>query len=148
MVPVSKVAIQIHAPAVQAATTTVGSGATNFIDTLGYDYAIVDCHLSTTDNATNNPSALNLMEADVTNSSSFATISGYVGDTDFTIATMSTSVTSIYRFGVDCRSRKRYLKLTCIPLTTQDITVIANLFRAEQMPKTAALAGVNNYVGL
>lgn len=146
MKPVAKRVVQIHAPAVQVATTTVGSGSTNYIDTKGFDYAFIDVNMTTTNAATNNPSELNLMEADVTTSSSFATISGFVGDTDFTIATMSTSLASTFRFAVNLKGRKRYLKATCIPLTTQDIFVTADLFLAEEAPVSATLAGVNNLV--
>jgi len=148
MVPASKKVIQIHAADVQIGTTSVGSGATNYIDTKGYDYAFVDVAMSTSDAATNNPSELNLYEADVTTSSSFATVSGCVGDTDFDIGTADTSNWHVYRFAVDTRGRKRYLKATCLPLTTQDILVTADLFRAEEAPITATKAGVSNLVAV
>jgi len=146
MKPLSKKVIQIHAPGITAGGTDVGSGVTNYMDTKGFDYALVDVHMSTTNDTTNNPTVLQLYEADVTTSSSFATVSGSIGDTDFTVATMSASVSSVYRFGVDLKKRKRFLKVSCYPLTTQDITITADLFIAEELPNSASEAGVNNLV--
>jgi hypothetical protein len=50
----------------------------------------------------------------------------------------STANTCIYRFNVDCRTKSRYLKLVATTQTTQEIVVLANLFRLGQEPSTVA----------
>lgn len=148
MVPESKEVIQILTTALTNGGTECGSGDTSYMDTLAYDYALIDVTMSPPNNATNNPSEFNLLEADVTTSSSFATVSGFRGDTDWTIATMSTSLPSTFRFGVDLRGRKRYLKVSVIPITSHvaGCLIRANLFKPEQSPVTATKAGVVNLV--
>ncbi len=147
-VPESKVAIQILSTALTNGGTECGSGDTSYMDTKGYAYAIIDTIMSPPNNATNNPSEFNLLEADVTTSSSFATVSGWRGDTDWTIATMSTSLESVFRFGVDLRGRKRYLKVSVIPITSHvaGCLIAANLFNGSESPVTATKAGVVNLV--
>lgn len=148
MVPESKLAIQIGTTALTNNGTECGSGVTNYVDTKGFDYAVFDVILSPPDDPTNYPDTMNLMEADVTTSSSFATISGFVGGTDFTIATQDTSVFTSYRIRVPLAARKRYLKVAIIPQTSHaaGCVILANLFRAEAAPVSATLAGVNNLV--
>ena len=60
----------------------------------------------------------------------------------FTIANASTAAAHIYAFDIDCRARKRYLKLTVTPLTTQEVVMSAHLGRAKEAPDTTTEAGV------
>lgn len=134
--------------AINQASTTNGATASGNIDTLGYDEANIDVIMTTSNAATNNPSVLKLSESDDTVVTNFANISGFVGDTDFTIANAVTDTNSIWvaKFKVDLTGRKRYLKVSVTPLTTQVITAIGNLSRPDTSPETAAKANVSNLV--
>jgi hypothetical protein len=120
-----------------ASTTNAGTASGN-IDRLGYDYITIDVLMATSDNVTNKPSVLKLSESDDTVVTNFVNVSGFVGGTDFTIPNAITAATSITgpfaTFNVDCKGRKRYLKVSVSPVTTQIITAIAQGFRAEQAP--------------
>lgn len=110
---------------------TNGATVTANIDTLGFDHAIVELFLGTADVVSNNPSVLKLAESDDTVVTNFANITAAVGDTAWTIPNSDTSSPNVYRFNVDLRGRKRYLKLTCSPTTTQQAVMIAHLGNAE-----------------
>jgi hypothetical protein len=127
------------------AVTVTNSNTTAAFDCKGYDYAVIDVMATTADNTTNNFSVLTLSEGDTT--SSYAAVS--TGDTDWTIATQSTSVNAIVaQFRVDLRARKRYLKLTANPITNQTIWAHAQLYRGDSMPVAAAAAGVGAVINL
>jgi hypothetical protein len=105
----------------------------------------------TVNTTSNTLSVLTLKEADVTNTSSFANVSGAVGGTDFTIAAAAYATTSnqnIWTFNVDLRGRKRYLRVFASPQTTQLVAGLASLYRGEQAPVTAAKANALNVVSL
>jgi hypothetical protein len=116
----------------------VGTGITNGatgtanIDRMGFDYVTVDLILGTADVVSNKPSTLKISESDDTVVTNFANVSGLVGGTDFTIPSANTSNENIYRFNIDCKSRKRYLKVSVTPLTTQAVVVAARLGRPEE----------------
>lgn len=124
-------------PIFQSSTTNAGTASGN-VDTLGYDYLELDVYLPTSDAATNNPSVLKLSESDDTVVTNFANISGAVGDTDFTIPNCATAASNIdgpfTTFNVDLRARKRYIKVSVSPLTTQVVNVVARLSRGEKAP--------------
>ncbi len=141
MQPQSKQIIAIN----QASTTNAATASGN-IDTLGYDYVTIDVITTTSNVVSNNPSVLKLAESDDTVVTNFADVSGFVGDTDFTIPDSVTSGDWGMKFNVDCRARKRYLKVSVSPLTTQVISAIANLHRADEAPITATKAGVQALV--
>lgn len=125
----------------QASTTNAGT-ASGTIDTLGYDWAQIDVITTTSDDTTNNPSVLKLSESATTDATNFSDVSGAVGDTDFTIPAAVTSGNWGMRFNVDCRARKRYLKISLSPLTTQLVTAIGTLHAADEGPTDATGAGV------
>lgn len=141
MNPASKQVIAIN----QASTTNAATASGN-IDTLGYDYAIIDVITTTSDAVTNNPSVLKLSESDDTVVTNFANVSGFVGDTDFTIPNSVTSGDWGVQLRVDLRARKRYLKVSVSPLTTQNISAIANLFKGERLPVNTTTANVKALV--
>ena len=116
---------------------TNGETATGNIDTLGYDWLTLDVMMTTSNDTTNNPSTLKLSESDDTVVTNFANISGAVGDTDFTIPAADTSASAIYKFNVDLRGRKRYIKLSVTPVTTQGVHAIANLGLGDEAPVAA-----------
>jgi hypothetical protein len=139
--PAPKSVIVLSATAV----TVTNSNTTAAFDTKGYDYCVLDVMATTADNATNNFSVLTLSEGDTT----AAYVAFSTGDTDFTIATQSTSVNAIVaQFRMDLRARKRYLKLTANPITNQTIWAHAQLYRGDAMPVSAAQAGVDVLVNL
>lgn len=124
--------------------TTNGATVTASWDVLGYDYLTLDVIMGTADVVSNKPSTLTLSEGDTT--SSYANISGFISGTDFTVASSDTSNPNIYRFNVDLRARKRYLKLTVTPLTTQAIVASGRLSRGVALPISATNMGVINLV--
>jgi len=132
--------------AINQLSTTNGATTSGVIDTLGYDFAEIDVIATSSNNVTNNPSVLKLSESD--DATTYTDVSGAVGDTDFTIPAVYTSTASDYKvkFSVDCRPRKRYLKVSVSPVTTQIITAIANLHKGDEGPNSATDASVDALV--
>lgn len=109
--------------------TTNGETVTANIDRLGFDYAAIDVIMGTSNVVSNKPSTLKLAESDDTVVSNFADITAFVagGTGGFTNPAANTSSENLFRFNVDLRGRKRYLKLTVTPLTTQAVVMAARL---------------------
>lgn len=145
MNPSPKFTLQMLDLALTAAGTAGGSGATYYIDTLGYDFASFDVITQTT---TGTYSELQLMEADATTSASFAAITALTGGTEtstsagFVIGSSPTTSPWATKLNVDLRGRKRYLKVSAVPSVAGTFTVIANLFKGETNPVTASQTGV------
>lgn len=131
-----------HVLPIPFTSTTAAGTATGNIDTLGYDYLTVNVLLPTADVVSNKPTVLKLSECDTTVVSSFADITAFVGGGTggFTIPNAITAASSISLpyavFNVDCRARLRYIKVSVSPATTQVVTVLGQLTRAEQTPTT------------
>lgn len=119
---------------------TNGETATGNIDTRGFDWMKLDVMMTTSDDTTNNPSTLKLTESDDTEATNFSAITKFTGDGagGFTIPAAVTSGNWIASFNVDLRGRKRYLKLSVTPVTTQGVHAIANLGLADEAPVSAA----------
>ena len=117
---------------------TNGEPVTANIDTRGADFMTLDVHSSSSNNATNNPSTFKLSEGDTTDATAFSDITAFVGDGTggWTVPSWHTQTADdkCVKFDVDLRHRKRYLKLTITPVTTQDFIAIANLGRNEATP--------------
>jgi hypothetical protein len=94
---------------------TNGETATGNVDTLGWDFVTIDLLTSTSNTASNNLSVLKLSECDTTDGA-FVDVDGTVGDDDFTIPNAVTQGNWGVKFNVDCRARKRYLKVTVTPV--------------------------------
>lgn len=138
-----------HVCAITPISKTNGATATGeTMDMKGYRHATITVVAATADVVSNKPTVLKLQEADVTNTSSFADISGAVGGTDFTIANAKTDVPNVYGFHVDLRKRKRYLRVLVSPQTTQVIAGAAQLHKGEEAPITATQGGIQNLVEL
>ena len=134
--------------AINGASTTNGATASGNIDTLGFDHVSIDVTTTTSNAATNNPSVLKLSESDDTVVTNFGDITAFVGDGvgGFTIpASVTTGVWGV-KLNLDLRAKKRYLKVTVSPLTTQVISAVANLSRGDTSPVDAAGAGVKALV--
>jgi hypothetical protein len=135
--------------AIFSASFTNAATASGNIDTLGHDFAVVDLIESASNAATNNCSVLKISESDDTVVTNFADVSGLVGDTDFTIpASVTSGVQVVAQMRIDCRGRKRYLKLTASPVTTQVLTGVAQLFLSDEVPVSATNAGAGVLVEL
>ena len=130
-------------------TATNAGTATTTLDTIGFDFLTLNVTSTTSDNTTNNPSVFKLAECDTSNGT-FADISGTVGDTDWTIPAEVTATTTptIVKFNIDLRHRKRYLKLSVSPLTTQTWKLTGEFMSGEISPKNAADANVAALVGV
>lgn len=131
--------------AISPISKTNGATATGTIDTLGADFVTIDVHTTTADTTTNKLTVLKISESDTTDATNFSDITALVGGgaSGFTIPNPVTSGDNLHKFNIDARGRKRYLKVTVTPPTTQTITAIANLAANEQAPITASKAGVN-----
>jgi hypothetical protein len=151
MLPAAKHYVAITPQSATNGATVGGTSEPVAIDTLGYDFAMVTVFGGTTATTSQGLSVLTLKEADVTNTSSFANVSGAVSGTDFTIVASAYSQTAnnnIWSFNVDLRGRKRYLRVYASPTTTQLLAGIATLTRGEQAPITAAKANCLQLVSL
>jgi hypothetical protein len=125
-----------------SASFTNAATASGNVDTVGFDYAVIDMIESASNAVTNNCSVLKISESDDTVVTNFADVSGLVGDTDFTIpASVTTGIQTVVQLRLDLRGRKRFLKLSASPLTTQVLTGTAHLFRADETPTTATDVG-------
>lgn len=122
---------------------TAGATVTANIDTLGCDFAAIELILGTSNTVSNKPTTLKLSESDDTVVTNFADITKFVGGGagGFTIPNADTANANVYRFNVDCRARKRYLKLTASPLTTQQAVMHATLGRVDEAPNSASETG-------
>ena len=128
-----------------ATTSVTNAGtATGVVDTLGYSRLSLDVLQTTSNAVTNNLSVCKLSESDTTDATNYSDITKFVGDGagGFTIPAADTSNSQLYKFNLDLKGRKRYIKFTGSPVTTQSLTAIANLTRGENDPITAATAGV------
>lgn len=146
MVPNTKSVIAI----VPISKTNGATATGEAIDTKGWDYVDIAIIASTADVVSDTLSVLKIEEGDTT--SSFATFTGAVSGTDYTIATNAyTSFAAggpanVWKFGVDCRARKRYLRVSASPQTTMVIAGVATLSRGEKGPANASDAGALNAV--
>mgnify|MGYP003394132756 FL=1 len=140
MNPQSKAVLALATTSVTNAGTATGS-----VDTLGYDFLALDLLQTTSNAVSNNLSVCKLSESDTTDATNYSDVPAFVGDGTggFTIPNADTSNSQLYKFNMDLRGRKRYIKLSASPLTTQSLTAIANLHKAEQSPVSATDAGVS-----
>lgn len=122
--------------------TTASSGtATLTIDRLDYDYASISV-MRASNASTVFASVLKVQESD--DNSSYSDVTALVGGGTggFSIpAVSSTSATSILKLDVDCRNRKRYLKVLVTPSTACNVAIEARLSRPRVSPASASEAG-------
>lgn len=126
-------------------TAVVGATATATltIDTLGYDHASISV-LRAANADTNFANVVKVEESD--NNSSYGNVTALVGGGvgGFTIpaASASTVTTNILKMDVDCKAKKRYLKVTYTPGVSATVGIVAHLSRGEVFPSSATEAGV------
>jgi len=119
--------------AIKPQSVTSGATATGVIDRLGVEEVAVDVILDSQASTTSNPSVLKLQQSDITDATGYADITGFVGDATngFVIPAAGTAAT-IVRLNVDCRSRKRYLKVLVSPDgATQMLSAVATFGKAK-----------------
>lgn len=143
MVPQNTKVVLGAAPATVANNET----ATLVIDRLGYDYVSVKVLAGTAAN-TNKATAFAVTESDdATNYSAIVSLTGTTntavtaGTNGFLIpATLGTTTTNrAYAIlNIDCKARKRYLKVSITPATNQGLCLVADLYRAKEAPVGAA----------
>jgi hypothetical protein len=134
----------------QPVTANSNVTVTQVVDTKGFARAVFNVWPSAPA-TTNIPAVLKISEGDTT--SAYTDIDQFTAGTGFTAAAMTTSTatTNAYRMDVDCRGKKRYLKLTFTMPTAQATTVVTvssncELYRAAQGIETATKQGVNQVV--
>lgn len=125
---------------------TNGQTASLVVDRINCDYATIDVQMARSNVASNVPSTLKIQESDVTNATTFADIIGGSLTSAFTSA--NTTAGNIVTFDVDCRSRKRYLQVVAVPVTTQVIAITAQLGRTALTPVIAADKSVDAWLVL
>ena len=129
------------------------------VDTLGYDYAMVDVihGPATATNSSAKWTALQLEHGTTTDASNHTTIDGGVGTTNSTTAATQfvlpvhndTSVGGMVRFFVDCSQYERYLRVELQATDSHDtVCQIAHLFRAKDVPDSTTDRGINAQVFL
>jgi hypothetical protein len=132
-----------------AVATNSSTTATLRLDTLGYDYASIDVVYGAVLAAGTNSAAaqtLTLKHSDSA-SSNYDVISGYP-TVALPTAAASSVVSSIVRFDVDMRGRKRYIEVESSPNTLATVVVVARLGKGEVGPASAAEKGVTaKYAG-
>lgn len=129
-------------------TAAVGSTATSTltIDRLGYDHVSVSA-IRASNASTVFASVLKVEESD--NNSDYTDVTALVGDGTggFTIPAVSdTDAAAIVQMDIDCRARKRYLKVSMTPGASATLGIVAGMSRAEVAPTAAAGKGLIGWV--
>ena len=127
---------------------TAAQTHTLVIDRLGYEYVSLDVGQEPWTNAGYTSQAaftvLKLSESD--DNSSYSDVTAFVGGGTggFTIPTpTATAGDVVVRMDVDCRGKKRYLKLTATPYTTGTVYTVARLGKGVDGPVSASSKNVN-----
>ncbi len=121
------------------------------VDRLGYEYVSLDVVQEPWSDAEYTAQAvftvLKLQESD--DNASYADVTAFVGGGTggFTVPSPSnTNSDVIVRMDVDCRGRKRYLKVLATPYTTGTVYTVARLGKGHDGPVTASAKGVDGTV--
>ena len=127
---------------------TAAQTHTLVIDRLGYEYVSLDVGQEPWTNAGYTSQAaftvLKLSESD--DNSSYSDVTAFVGGGTggFTIPTpTATAGDVVVRMDVDCRGKKRYLKVTATPYTTGTVYTVARLGKGVNGPVSASSKNVN-----
>lgn len=127
---------------------TAAQTHTLVIDRLGYEYVSLVVGQEAWGNAGFTSQAsftvLKLSESD--DNSSYSDVTAFVGGGTggFTLPTpTATAGDVVVRMDVDCRGKKRYLKLTATPYTTGTVYTVARLGKGNDGPVSASQKGVN-----
>jgi hypothetical protein len=135
---------QNHKVVAEVPAAAIGSTATASltIDTIGYDHASVTV-LRASNASTAFANVIKVEESD--DNLSYSNVTALVGGGTggFSIPAVSnTSVTSVLKFDIDARAKKRYLKVSYTPGVTATVAIVGRLGRAEESPASNSDAGV------
>jgi len=148
MIPVQNVKYVV--PLYPTSATNGQAITSNIVDLIGYDYASLALSGSTSNNATNSPSAVGLTFSDSTSGPfvADASLTGGLSAGNFAIPNSPTATSNqpYIVFNFDTRSRPRYCKLGVTPVTTQTYFAQAVLSRAAVVPISAADMNVSGAV--
>lgn len=130
-------------------TAAVGSTATSTltIDRLGYDHVSVSA-IRASNASTVFASVLKVEESDSV-STNYTDVTALVGGGTggFTIPAVSdTNAAAVVQMDVDCRARKRYLRVSMTPGASATLALVAGMSKAEVAPVSAAEKGVIGWV--
>jgi len=127
-------------------STTNGATASGLIDTRpdnGYKLLHLTVKQATSNSTSNKLTVCKIEECDTSNGT-FTAIVPLTGGTQtstsvgFVIPAAHASAQQKYQFTIDLRGRKRWLKLTLSPVTTQILGAVGMLDRGEQVPPPVA----------
>lgn len=127
------------------ASITNDATVTGNIDTIGFDRCDLIWQIATGSATDDVPTTAKVSEGDTT--SSYTDIVAFTGGTatstsaGFVIPAVSTSARTFYKMSIDLKGRKRYLKCTLTPVTTQINYVLGILSNGDIMPDTTTEAG-------
>jgi len=129
-------------------TAAVGSTATSTltIDRLGYDHVSVSA-IRASNASTVFASALKVEESD--NGSDYTDVTALVGGGTggFTIPAVSdTNSAAIVQMDIDCKAKKRYLKVSMTPGASATLGIVAGMSRAKVAPTDASGKGLIGWV--
>jgi hypothetical protein len=122
-----------------------GASIAHSIDCRGFNHASIDVAfepVAAGGTASAVATVLRLESSDT--DGSFASLSGFVGGTDFTIPTPANTVdTTVVRFDVDLRGRKRYLNVASTLQASGGVASVVRLSKAENGPSNASEKGAS-----
>jgi len=110
-------------------------------DMKGHGYLLCGLMTATQSDTTCILTNFHVEDADTTDASNFATISGWVAGTDYTLATALRAASTIntYQIGIPWVGRKRYARLVSrMAATSQVAAAWYHRFRNDEMPNTDA----------
>lgn len=124
-------------------STTNAATATGLVDTLGFKELLLVVKQATSNSTSNKLTVVKLEESDTSNGT-FVAIPSLTGGTQtstsvgFVIPAAHATLQQKYMMNVDLRGRKRWLKLSLSPVTTQILGAYGLLGRPEQVPPVVA----------
>ena len=127
----------------KASVFTSSQTCTLTLDTLGFDHASIDVIYGPAASTSSVSQTLTLQQSDA-ESTDYGNVTGFTGDLKPAIyagQTASTTMT-VSRLEVDCRGKKRYLRVNASPNTDTVVVVAARLSKAEEGPYDATTKGV------
>lgn len=132
-------------------TGAIGVTATSTltIDRLGYDHVSISA-IRASNAATTFAQVLKVEESD-SSGSGYSDVTSFVagGTGGFTIPAISAAGTNdaaVVKMDIDARAKKRYLRVSMTPGASATMAIVARLSKAEEVPTTAAGAGVLAWV--
>lgn len=138
------VAMTKSAVAGKGSVFTSSQTCTLTLDTLGFDHASIDVIYGPAASTSSVSQTLTLRQDDASNGSFADTVSGFTGDLKPAIyaGQTVTDTMTVSRLEIDCRGKKRYLRVQASPNTDTVIVVAARLSKAEEGPYDATTKGV------